>query len=82
MAKIVQTVWVRRPDNADVSDLRALHRQQFPGNELAIVKDGGWQYVKVALAIGATKPTGADYTTTVRQIIAAREAEFAAQMGG
>lgn len=72
MAKTVQKVWVRRPIGSAVADLRAKHREQFPGNELAQISDANWTYTKVALAIGAPHPIGADYTDTAKALYAAQ----------
>lgn len=79
MAKRVQTVWIRRLIGAKVDDLRLKHREQFPGNELAQMSDDKWTYTKVALAIGAPHPTGADYTSTVLALYAAKAKEAEAR---
>ena len=75
MAKKVQTVWVRRPIGNGVADLLVKHREQFPGNVLAQISNGSWTYTKVAFAIGAQHPTGADYTDTAKAVYAAKAAQ-------
>lgn len=66
---MVATYFHQRKAGADCSDLKRIHQQQFPRNELAILKtvDGSW-LVKVAYPRGTPQPAG---TLTREQAIVA-----------
>jgi hypothetical protein len=57
--KAVATYFHRLPKGADLKELRLKHRQQFPGNELAVLEaKDGTLLVKVAYPVGTPQPKG------------------------
>jgi hypothetical protein len=57
--KEVTTYFHRKQVGDDLSALKAIHQQQFPGNELAVLKAAdGTLLVKVAYPAGTEQPPG------------------------